>query len=135
MLAGYLCIPELQNQPHLYLLYGVELDPSAAVPDTDEVIQSRADDARGGADQRGDIASVTVNMADAAPGQDIPQADGAVLPAARQNHRLRKPRHKNMVMKANPFFIQVQNLTLIYCELEEAVSLTWSMQMDVIPPE
>lgn len=29
-----------------------------------------------------------VNVADAAAGQDVPQADGAVLAAARQNHRL-----------------------------------------------
>lgn len=71
-----------------YLLDGVELDPGAAVPDADEVVQPRADDARGGAHQRGDVASVTVNMADAAPRQDVPQADGAVLPAARENHCL-----------------------------------------------
>lgn len=71
-----------------YLLYGVEFDPCAAVPDADEVIQSRADDTRVGADKWGDISSVTINMADTAPCQDVPQADGAILSTARQNHRL-----------------------------------------------
>lgn len=65
-----------------YLLYGVELDPGAAVPDADEVVEPRADDTGGGAHQRGDVASVTVNMADAATCQDVPQADGAVLSTA-----------------------------------------------------
>lgn len=72
-----------------HLLYRVQLDPGAAVPDTDEVIQSRADDTGGCAHQGGDITAVTVHVADAAPCQDIPQADGAVLTTACQNHRLR----------------------------------------------
>ncbi|KAA8591916.1 hypothetical protein FQN60_017290 [Etheostoma spectabile] len=80
-----------QTGPTTHLLF----DPGAAVPDTDEVIQSRANDTRGGADQRGDIPTMTVNMADTTPCQDVPQADGAVLPTARQNHRLRRPKHSH----------------------------------------
>lgn len=73
----------------VYLLDGVELDAGTAIPDADEVVQTGADDAGGGAHQRGHVAPVAIHMADAAARQDVPQADGAVLPAAGQHHCLR----------------------------------------------
>lgn len=72
-----------------HLLYGVELDVGAAVPDADEVIQAAADHAGGGADQGGDVAAVTVDVADPAARQDVPQADGPVLPPTGQDHGLK----------------------------------------------
>ena len=71
-----------------YLLYGVQLDACTAVPDADEVVQPRADDAGVGAHQGGHIAAVTIHMADTTSCEDVPQTDGAVLPPAGQDHGL-----------------------------------------------
>lgn len=80
-----------------YLLYGVQFDPCTAVPYTDEVVQSWADDTGSSADQWGYVTTMTVNMADTAPCQDIPQADGAVLPTACQNHFLRDRQWQTLI--------------------------------------
>ena len=71
-----------------YLLYGVQLDARTSVPDADEVVQPRADDAGVGADQGGHVAAVTIHMADATSCEDVPQTDGAVLPPTGQDHGL-----------------------------------------------
>lgn len=105
----------------VYLLYGVQFDPGAAVPDADEVVQAWADDAGGSADQWRDVAAVTINVADAAAGQDVPQADGAVLPTTCQNHCLEKEKRTKIIVIVTEKWSFFWNLTLTrhFSELRE----------------